>query len=167
MKLYEIADRIEMIFADPEVFDPETGTITDTGVKALGELEDDAKDTGLEIATYIKGLIAEADCVKSELEKLKTREKGLRNRADSLKVYLKIHLERSGFAKQRLADGRTVITWSSSASASIESETAIPKRYFNSKKVVTLNRALIRSDLMEGHEVAGCSLVRTKRVVIK
>ena len=42
MHLYEISDKIEMIFADEEVFDADTGALTEVGVKALqeGDLEE-------------------------------------------------------------------------------------------------------------------------------
>ena len=167
MHLYEISDKIEMIFADETVFDPETGALTEIGVTALQELEEDAERTGLEIACYIKGMLLESAAVKIERERLQKREKGLKDRAESLKAYLSMHLSRAGFKKTRLANGKACITWGTAKSVLLSNEALIPKEYFEEVKTIKLRKDLMRIHLMDGNEVPGAQLAARDYVVLK
>lgn len=106
MKLYEIADEIELILA--REVDHETGEITDETIEKLADLEMARTDKALAVAAYLKGELAEADAVLREVDALKKRADGHKKRAARLVSYLEGNLPRD---EGPISDARSRITW--------------------------------------------------------
>jgi hypothetical protein len=164
MKLYEIADKIEMILA--QGLNLETGEIEEEAAQALEELEEEQTEVGLEIGRYIKGLRCEATAVNDEAVKLKLRASALNKRADSLNSYLERFMPqpgeklRSGKSTKEVAcsSPNTELLWKSSKSVVVDNEAELATKYFRKKTVTTLDKAAMNKDLRDGEEVKGAHL---------
>jgi len=95
MKLYELTGQYEEIIN--LLYDGETDeqTIMDTLESIDGEIEDKADN----YAKIIKNMLADAESVKKEEERLHTRRKTLENKVKWLKETLKANLEFIGKTK--------------------------------------------------------------------
>ena len=95
MKLYELTGQYEEIIN--LLYDGETDeqTILDTLESIEGEIEDKADN----YAKIIKNMLADAEAVKKEEERLHVRRKSLENKAKWLKEILKANLEFIGKTK--------------------------------------------------------------------
>ena len=106
MKLYQIADEIEIILA--REVDHDTGEITEETLTKLGDLEMARDEKALAVAAYLKGELAEGDAVMLEAEKLVERAKGHKRRAQRLVEYLQQHIPAGA---QPISDSRSRIAW--------------------------------------------------------
>jgi hypothetical protein len=106
VKLYEIADEIELILARD--VNHETGEMTEETLDALTDLEMGLNEKALAVAAYMKGELAEAEAVDREIDKQKARAKGHASRADWLKFYLMSHIPAG---VDPIEDGRSRIAW--------------------------------------------------------
>ena len=95
MTLYELTGDFQTLYDmadDPEI-DEQAWLDTIEGID--GAIEDKADG----YAKVIKELIANADAIKAERERMDSRESALRNRADTLKKALQTSMEISGKTK--------------------------------------------------------------------
>lgn len=153
MKLYEIDKAIL------ECVDQETGEIIDT--EKLSELQMQ-KDTKVEnIALWIKDLLAEADAIKNEKNKLAERQKTAENKATSLKKYLEYVLSGDKFKTPKVS-----ISYRKSESVTILNGCEIPKKYLKYSEP-TIDKLSIKKAIKDGEKVPGVELTINQNIQIK
>lgn len=105
MKLYELANDYENLMAAIENGDIPEEALADT-LESITSLLDEKADN---IACWIKQLIAEAEAIKAEEDKLKARRTAKLKRAERLTEYLAECLTNGGISK--LETARNVISF--------------------------------------------------------
>lgn len=160
MKLYEINEALT------QLFDPETGEITDA---ALWDALQLAKEQKLEgVACWIKNLLADADAIKAEREKLADREKAARNKAESLTKWLEYALN-----GEKLSTPKCAVTYRRSEAVEIANEAEFVEfaewecKDLLSYKSPVPNKTAIKAALKEGRDIPGVALVTKQNMSIK
>ena len=164
MRLYEIDEQLAA--AIEAAFDPETGEILDEDAFGrMNELEME-RETKLEgVALWVKDLLAEADAVKAEKDKLAKRERQLKDKADHLKDWLAY-----GLQGEKLKTPRVVVSWRSSEAVEYDPDKIDVDKMdpdFLKLPPVELNKAAIKAALKEGREVPGFWLDKRQNIQIK
>lgn len=164
MRLYEIDEQLAA--AIEAAFDPETGEILDEDAFGrMNELEME-RETKLEgVALWVKDLLAEADAVKAEKDKLAKRERQLKDKADHLKAWLAY-----GLQGEKLKTPRVVVSWRSSEAVEYDPDKIDVDKMdpdFLKLPPVELNKAAIKAALKEGREVPGFWLEKRQNIQIK
>ena len=160
-QLFEIADAIERLMA--EVIDAETGEITDEGLAKLDALEMERDEKALAIAAYQIGILAEAEMVKKQAERLASRAKVLTNQAGRLKQKLTDWLP----VGTKLRDDVVQIGWRKSQAVEIIGDEAeIPAEYWVEQEP-RFDKVKAKTDMKVGIEVPGAKLVTRHHVSIR
>ena len=164
MKLYEIADEIEVILA--QEVDHETGEITDETIAKLNSLEMDRDAKALAVAAYLKGELAEGDAVMREAEALVKRAKGHKNRAGRLKEYLAGNLPRDC---EPISDSRSTIAWRKNPpKVTVHEGHLVPADF---ERVIPESREpdkkKIAAAIKAGEKLSFAALERTQRLEVK
>lgn len=153
MKLYEINKAIL------ECVDPETGELIDFEKFNELQIEKDEKIEG--VALWYKDLIAEANAIKEEKDRLAEREKSARNRAERLKKYLAYALNGEQFKTARCA-----LSFRKSEKVIIEDVYKIPGVFLKfSEPKADLTE--IKKAIKNGEEINGAHIEETQNIQIK
>lgn len=167
MKLYEIsADYQNLLEAIANGEIPEEA-IADTLESVTALLEDKADN----IASLIKSLIAEAEAIKAEEDKLKARRTAKLNRAERLTNYLSDTLQRNG--RTKIETARNVITFRKTPpkvvfddeKAFIEWAQANAGCFLNYAKP-TVDKTAIKAFLDNGGQLEGAHMERSLNIQI-
>jgi hypothetical protein len=158
--LFEIADEIEVLMA--EVIDAETGEITDAGLVKLDALEMERDEKALAIARYQVGILAEAEMVSVQAQRLATRARVLTNQAARLKQKLTDWLP----VGTKLRDDVVQIGWRKSQPVEVVFPDEIPERFWRQPEPV-LDKMGIKAAIKGGEEVPGAKLVTRHHVSIR
>lgn len=164
MRLYQIADEIELILA--REVDHETGEITDETLEKLAALEMARDEKALAVAAYLKGELAEAEAVLREVDKLKKRAEGHKKRAARLTGYLETYIPADS---EPLSDARSRIAWRKNPpKVAIPDEEAVPPKF---RSIVTEtwkpDKKAIAGALKAGAKLGFAVLMKSSRLEIK
>lgn len=165
MNLFDINNNIRAFLDKLYSSVDETGEIAQGDWEALEELKE-ARDTKIEnICLYIKEKQAEADALKAEAEKLTARAKSAQKKADRLKDYLSMNLQREH--QMDFETSRCKISFRKSEVVSIPDEKLLLKKYF--KKTITYapDKQTIKEQLKAGKAVKGATLITKQNIQIK
>lgn len=102
MKIYEIDQAIEQLIADS--IDQETGE-TNLDLEALDALQLERGKAVENLALYFKNLMAEAEAIKAEEDKLKKRRESTLKTAERVESYLTYVLQGEKFKTPRVVVG--------------------------------------------------------------
>lgn len=155
MKMYEIAAEYEKAFA--EMVDAETGEIDEKAMQVMDSLNVDLKEKGLAVAAYIRNHDADVEALKSEEQRLATRRKQLESRMEWLKGYLLENMERCEISEIK-SPYFTIKTQKCPPSVVMSDEKLLPQKYIRVKETVSVDRTMIRKDIVSGTEVPGAFL---------
>lgn len=97
LRLYEIADQYQFILRD--LYDEETGEISENTIAKLQELGDSLETKCINITRIFKQIDAEREAIEKERKAMAAREKSLKNQVDRLKDYLLSNMERCEIKK--------------------------------------------------------------------
>lgn len=160
MKLYEINNALM------ELFDPETGEITDV---ALWDALQLAKEQKLEgVACWIKNLLADADALKQEKDNLAAREKAARNKAERLTQWLEFALN-----GEKLSTSKCAVSYRRSEAVDIADEEAfVAYAQQECDDLLTYakpkpNKTVIKAALKDGRDIPGVVLAERMNMTIK
>lgn len=160
MKLYEINEALT------QLFDPETGEITDVALWDALQLAREQKLEG--VACWIKNLLADADAIKQEKDNLAAREKAARNKAERLTAWLEYAL-----GGEKLSTAKCAVTYRRSEAVEIADEAAFvayAQRECDdllTYKPPVPNKTAIKAAMKDGREIAGVALVAKQNMSIK
>lgn len=158
MKLYEINSEIERLLNQ---VDPETGEMPDGILDVLNDLEIEKEQKVLDIACYMKGLLAEAEMLKAEADKLMTRKRNLETHASRLKDYIRCNVAEG----VKVQDARSVISWRKSSGVVVTDETMLPEECF--KTVRSLSLSEVGNRLKAGEVLHGAFIEERQNIQIK
>ncbi len=114
------------------------------------------------VCRFYKSLLAEADMVKTEAEKLSERASATENKAKSLKWYLSNVIKEG----EKFTDEHTKISWRKSTSVQADEDvTFYPKKY--QKVTISLDKMGLKDDLKNGIIVKGATLIEKQNIQIK
>lgn len=164
MNLFDINNNIRAFLDKLYSSVDETGEIAQGDWEALNELTE-ARDTKIEnICLYIKEKQAEADVLKAEAEKLTARAKSAQKKADRLKDYLSMNLQRE--RQMDFETSRVKISFRRSEVVSIV-EDYLPKKYFAKNVTLTPDKKTIKELLKAGKSIKGATLIERQNIQIK
>lgn len=159
MRLFQVADAIERIFA--EQVDPETGEIQDAALEALNALGLERDALILDLAAYSKGEHAEAAAVEEQAKRLRERAVRHQRRAAWLEDVIARNLEPG----RKIRDDRSEIGWRKSSAVKITDEAAIDDALWRYTR--SLDKAEIAKRLKAGEEVKGAELEQRLNLQVK
>ena len=158
MKLYEIDNAIL------DCIDLETGEVIDTERLDALNMERDAKVEN--VVLWIKDLMAEANAIKTEKQKLAERQKVAENKAESLKKWLVYALHRKKFSTAKCA-----VYFKNTESVEVTEEglEVLMKEHDEllTYKTPEPNKKAIKDAIKDGLSVAGVQLVQNVSTIIK
>jgi hypothetical protein len=118
------------------------------------------------VGAVIKNLEAESESMQVYLNNMRDRQDKVERKIESLKEYLKYHMEILKLNKVESPEFDVQIR-ANSFSLDLFDQALVPKEYLRVKETVTLSRADIIKDLKVGCDVPGARFVTTKSVLIK
>ena len=159
---------IEASEALNNVFDEETGEVTDIDVFEALKAEIDglqmARDQKISnVACWYKSLVAEAEAIKAEKQKLAKRQTVAENKAENLKKYLEYALN-----GEKFKDARVSISYRRSEGIHFADDfdgNTLPKEYLRIKAEPKLTE--IKEAIKSGKEFEGISLIEKQNIQIK
>lgn len=162
MTLYRLADEYLAFARQIADLDVSEEALAGTLEDASGDLEDKSWN----ISALILQLEGDVAMIKDAEVRMAARRKSLEGRVTWLRDYLLVQLLRVGIHEIespefviRLRDNPPKVVF--------DDEAAIPQVYKREEIVVHIQKAEIRSTLLEGVAVPGAHLEREKRLVIK
>lgn len=162
MHIYDLNKQIETL-SEQEWVDPDTGEILDEDVaNALNALTLERDEKIENVALWYKDVLAEAEAIKAEENKLASRRRGKERLAESLKRFLDFACAGQKFSSPRVAisfrnvvNGKTVI----------DDPTLIPMAF---QKVVTEPiKSEISKAIKAGIDVPGAHLEDSHSVIVR
>lgn len=161
MELYKLNEIYYNVFN--RAIDTETGEILDDRLVEELELIKDAKELKvLNIACFIKSLLAESKGLKEEKKALETRARVCENKAAALKNYIQMNI-REG---EKIKDPRASLSWRKSTSVLIKCDIHdLPSIY--QKIELSANKTEIKKSLQSGNDIAGCELHEKQNLQVK
>ena len=158
MKLYEIDNAIL------DCIDLETGEVIDTEKLDALQMKRDAKIEN--VACWIKDLMAEANAIKADKQKLAERQKVAENKAESLKKWLAYAL-----GGQKFITAKCAVSFRNTESVEVTEEglEALMKGHDEllTYKAPEPNKKAIKDAIKDGLSVAGVQLVQNVSTIIK
>jgi chaperonin cofactor prefoldin len=162
MKLYEISNEFQKIVDLIENCDEMTPEL----VEQLNSVSGDASAKVINVGAVIKNLEAESESMQVYLNNMRDRQDKVERKIESLKEYLKYHMEILKLNKVESPEFDVQLR-ANSFSLDLFDQALVPKEYIRVKETVSISRADIIKDLKVGCDVPGARFVTTKSVLIK
>lgn len=140
--------------------DTETGEIID--IEALDALLMQREEKLENVACYIKNLLADADALKAEKDKLADREKRCRSKADSLKRYLADNLQGAAFSTAKCE-----ISFRKSEKVEVANVALLPAELLRVTTTYEPKKDAIKAAIKAGQKINGCELVESLNLQLK
>jgi chaperonin cofactor prefoldin len=150
--LYELSDAITAL-SEME----EDQAVIDT----LEGLEMEFNDKAQNIVLYERDINGKIEAIDSELKRLQTRNRTLKNRIDSMKEYLRDNMERTGISKIE-CPLFTISCVKGRDKAEVLDETLLPDDCVRVKTSIEADKTEILKKLQAGEDVPGAELAKTK-----
>ena len=138
------------------------GEITEEMSKELDALEIAKEKKIGNICRYYKSLNAEAEMIKNEEKNLSDRRKVTENKAQRLKDYLSAMLD-----GEKYSDSVSKVSWKSSKSVIVTDQNDVPAIYTKTIKTVSVDKMLVKTQLLKGIKIDGCELKESNNIQIK
>lgn len=162
MKLYELAQMMDMVINGGLVFDEETGVVIFDSSN-LDELEA-ALDAKIEACCIVvKETEAEAEAIKAEEKRLKARRERKEKEAARLREYVQRCMEQSG--ARRIDTPRVCVSSRASKYVNVVDESAVPREYICEKVTESVDKKAVAAALKKGDAIPGCEL--SERISLK
>jgi Gp157 protein len=162
LTLYEITDRYQealLLLSDPEL-PPEV--VNDT----LDAIEGEFESKALAVAAFIGNLELEAAAVREVEDRMTRRRKALEGRAESLREYLHLHMQRLKVQMVKSAE-LTVKIKRNPPRVVIDNEASLPDEYKELELTLKVRKQLVQKALGEGRTVPGAHLEASTRLDIR
>ena len=168
MRLYEITGELQALLNDIE-----DGLIPEEAIAdTLGMVQEEFDDKVESVACAFKNLLAEAEAIKAESDKLKERYKKKEKMAERLKEYLSVNLLAAG--KDKFESAKNVISFRKSEALKIDNEDlfiawareSCPS-YLTVKEEVKVDKKAVTEALNNGLEFDGVSTEKRMNIQIK
>lgn len=162
MQLYEISNQYQRAFDEMQELDFDEQTISDS----LSLITDDFNTKAINVSSFIKNLEADTKAMKEAEEAIYARRKVIENKANNIKEYLRSNMEACGITHIHHPQFDIKLK-KCPHYLDVLNEINIPSKYFNTRTVVTLDKAKLKEDIKNSVNVDGCSLKQKTRLEIK
>lgn len=160
MQLYKMNEQLERLIDSGELFvDTETGEVFDD--KALDQLALDWDTKVTNTGCFIKNMESDIVAIKSEVERLRERQKRLEKRVESLKGYLSFCLDGKKFHSPQVD-----ISFRKSEKVIADID-RIPEQFKRRIEEIKPDLAGIKKAIKAGEEVAGAFIEEKQNIQIK
>lgn len=149
------------ILTDPDN-DLPSNAIADTLEALGGELEDKV----INVAKFLRNMEAIAEAIKAAEADMSKRRKGLENRVQWFKDYLKGSMEQTGISKIECPYFKLSIQ-KNPVAVNVYDEDAVPQQFKIAVTIWRVDKAAIKIAISNGQAIAGAELVNGTRLVIK
>lgn len=154
------------------VFANQLDDLFDENGEALPEFEEFRVQLGNkinQIAAYIMNVESDIEQAKRAIARIKARQDAYERKAEKLRSYLADNMKVSGIHEIKAADGSFVVKLypDRDESVVIEDGVVFPAFLCNEPKPPTPSKTKIKVAILAGEPVAGASIVRKDRLVIK
>ncbi len=162
--LYIIASEYQAAASKLMELDLDEQTIADTLEGLSGELEQKATN----VAMFVRNLEATAAQIKDAEKQMAERRKAIEAKADSIRQYLKANMQRTGITKIE-CPYFAISLKKNPPSVVIDDLSSIPAEYMVTPPPPppAPDKALIKSAIQSGKDVAGAHIEQGERVEIK
>lgn len=162
MKIYEIPGALRELL-DRLDADPDTGEVDGEALAAYAEYTTAAAEKLEGTACYCRELLAEAEAIKAEEERLAKRRKALENKSERLKNYMMPALEAmGGKVKGVMASVRI----GKSQAVTVFDIDALPDAFKHVKTTIDPDKVALKKALKSGEVIPGAALEDRQSVVI-
>lgn len=162
MKIYEIPGALRELL-DRLDADPDTGEVDGEALAAYAEYNAAAAEKLEGTACYCRELLAEAEAIKAEEERLAKRRKALENKSERLKNYMMPALEAmGGKVKGVMASVRI----GKSQAVTVFDIDALPDAFKHVKTTIDPDKVALKKALKSGEVIPGAALEDRQSVVI-
>jgi hypothetical protein len=161
LKLYEIADQYRealQALADPEL-PPEV--VQDTLEALTGDFALKARN----VAAVVLLLEGEAELIEKAMQRMGRRRKALENRAEGLREYLKVQMEKTGLGEVKSPELMLKIR-QNPPRVILDDETRVPRRFRHKEVLIHFDKNAIKAALLTGKKVKGAHLEQHTRLDI-
>jgi len=154
------------------VFANQLDDLFDENGEALPEFEEFRVQLGNKInqvAAYIMNVESDTEQAKRAITRIKARQDAYERKSEKLRAYLADNMKVSGIHEIKAADGSFVVKLylDRDESVVIEDGVVFPAFLCNEPKPPTPSKTKIKVAILAGEPVAGASIVRKDRLVIK
>lgn len=156
MKLYEISSRYEQLLDNIDSVEDEFEV--NLLKQELESLQDDSEDKAVFIASSIENMKADINEIDLAIARMKERKESLQKKVAWREEYLKCHLEIMGIEKITKSPYFVIKLFNCPDSVSIMDESQIPKEYFRSKTIESLDKVKAKREMQEGVIIPGLAL---------
>ena len=165
MTLYEIDSQI-MAFLDRLLASvDENGEVQEVDTDQLDSLNEARGQKIENIALYIKNLDSEAEAIKAEESRLKTRRVVLENKADSLRSLLSRSMQTHGESKYSTA--RCAVSFRRSEAVIIDDIDLLGPEFKTEIIDYKIDKAQVKQKLKAGEDIAGAHIEERQNIQIK
>lgn len=154
-KLYEISDRYQAVLQLVEDGEMTPEQVADTLESIDGEFDDKAKACAAQVLNWQ----ANATIIDEQIKKLQDRKKAFENKADSLKTYTLIQMQRQNRDKIETPLYTIKLNAGKSKSVNIIDENSVDKRFCTKEVTWKIDKKAIGNLLKNGETVEGAELV--------
>lgn len=162
MKIYEIPGALRELL-DRLDADPDTGEVDGEALAAYAEYQGAATEKLEATACYCRELLAEADAIKAEEERLAKRRKALENKSERLKNYMMPALEAMGGKVKGVMVSLRIGTTQAVKVLDLE---ALPEAFRRIKTTIDPDKVALKKALKDGETIPGAALEERQSVVI-
>lgn len=162
MRLYEIANEYLSAFNSLSEID---GLDNETIENTLAPIKQDINKKSINIASYIKNLESDIDQMDEYIKKMSRKKKIAQNRINSIKNYLRVNMENCDITEIKSPEFKIKLGIED-IRTDIYDESILPHYYCRRVEKLEPNKELIKEAILNGKEVDGARLIKTKRLTI-
>ncbi len=161
--LYELATSFREQL--DELFDPETGE----ALPAFDEFRVMLGNKANAVAAYVLNCESDAEQAKNAIKRIKALQTAYERKAEKLRDYLAENMKTAGIHEIKASDGSFVVKLylDRDESVLIEEGAEFPPELCNDPKPPEPSKTKIKNAILAGEPVAGATIVRKDRLVIK
>lgn len=166
LALYKLADEFEQARRELEAMELPPQVLADTLDGLAMPVEDKARN----VAAFICNLDAEADAIEAHAKAAAAKAKVARKKADGLREYLRINMDRCGIHELTTHDKTLKITLHRGRDVAVViwDEKQVPFDYFREvPSRMEPDKAAIKQAILDGYDVPGAKLEYRDRLEIK
>lgn len=141
-----------------DCIDTEMGDIID--IERLEALEMERHQKVVNVACWVKELLAEADAIKAEKLNLAKRQSACEKKAKQLKEYLTCVL-----GGEKFKDAKCSISYRKSESVEVADVNSLPEEFVKVEKIAKLTE--LKEAIKQGQEIDGVSIIEKNNIQIK
>lgn len=164
MTLYEIDNNIRLFLDQMINSVDENGELIDIDPTQLEQLNAQRRDKLESIACYYKETMAEAEMIKAEEDRLKSRREAAEKRAERLKELLSRSLLDAGDSK--FSTPKCAVSFRTSEQVVIPDENLLDKAFMKQSIKYTPDKKAIKKAIKDGAEVRGAYIENKQNIQI-